>query len=113
MPASLERVDDPVLLRGRDARKDTRAFGDPGEGGFVHRLDLVAENDPVAIDANLAADVPSDELVVTREYLHLDPVVAEPGDRLCGALEQVIGERQEACERELALVAGLEPKRPR
>ena len=109
----LERAEDPMLLRRRDAGKDVRLLCDPREGALVQVLDLTAKDDPAVVDADLAADVPSDELVVAGEDLHLHAVAAQAGDGVGDVLEEMVGEGQESRQGELAFVGRLEARGPR
>ena len=63
-------------------------------------------DDARPVEADLAADVLGDQLVVAGEDLHHDAVAAERAERLGDALHRRIEEGHEAGEHELALVAG-------
>src|SRR5207253_10863322 len=80
--ATLEREDDPVFLRGRDAGKDGRVLSYRSESAVGHALDLVATDDAGTVEADLTADVLDDKLVVAGEDLHLDAVAAERAECL-------------------------------
>ena len=82
----LERAQDAQLLRRRDPREDVRPLGDARERRLVEALDLAAEHDAAAVDADLAADVRRHQLVVAADDLHGHAVLAEPRDRLARRL---------------------------
>ena len=105
--AALERQDDPVLLRGRDAGEDGRLLGHRAR---ARRRSCARSRrrrrSRAPVEPDLAADVPGDQLVVAGQDLHHDPVAAKR--RSASATPSIGGSREghEADERQLALVAG-------
>src|SRR5260370_41192862 len=75
--ATFERQNDPVLLGRRDSRKHKGLLDDVRQGGVGHSFKFGAENDASDIEANLRADVLSNQLVVAGQYFDLDTVAVQ------------------------------------
>jgi hypothetical protein len=65
--AGLERLDDPLLVRRRDAREERRVLRGRCELRVGHLLDLVAEEHRVGAQAHVLADLAGHEVVVARD----------------------------------------------
>src|SRR6186713_182435 len=90
VPASPERLDNPVLLRGIDAAEQIRPLGARRKGNVIEGGDLAALHDPFDGQAELRADMLRDELVVASNDLHGYPQQPKRRDRLgCTCLRRI------------------------
>ena len=80
MAVATKRLDDALLVRGREAREDVVILDGGAQVGVAHRLDFRAEQDFLRGNADLAADLTRDEIVVAGEHFHPHAVGLQCGD---------------------------------
>ena len=102
--ASLERENDPVLLRRRDAREHRRLLREMAERRVVDPRDVLAGHDLLIVQPMRSADVTGDQLVIARQDLDGDAVALELRQHLADIREDRIGEADEAGQHEIGLV---------
>ena len=103
-PFALERLDDALLVRGREAREDVGPSTASASCASGHRLDLAAEQDFFRINADFGADLARDEVVVAGQHFDGDAVLAQRGDGFGGGVLGRIEEGEIAGQDQIAFV---------
>ena len=78
------------------------------ERGIAYVIDLRPKNDLGAFQADLLANVTSNQLVIACQYLDLDTVIVQRADRFGCRLQRLVGKRQKAGKGEVIFVRGAE-----
>ena len=92
MAFAMQGLDDPRFLVGGELREYRGRFGALGQLLVREGIDLVAQQDVLGRQANLAAHVSGYRVVVAGQNLDRDPVLLQRGDGRRGA---VLGRVQE------------------
>ena len=101
-------LDDPRLLLRSDAREDRRLWQRGRELRVVELIELGAGERSVDGQADVAADLLRDAVVIACDDLHLHVEALETVERLVGVGLRAIDEGEEACEVQVALVLGAQ-----
>ena len=108
MALGLQGADHLFLLGGGEAGEDVSLERGAVEGFLVHRGQLGAGDDAAHGHADVLADLPGDEFIVTREDLGADAALAQAGEGGGGGLLGRVEEGEVAEEDEVGLVGGGE-----
>ena len=102
--STLQREDDPVLLRWRDPREHRRLLRQMTEGRVVDPGDVVAGDDLLLVERDGSADVTRDTFVVAGQNLHRDAVALELRQHVSDVRQDGVGEADEARQHEIGLI---------
>ena len=104
MPLSVKGIDDRRLLGRRYLRKHSRGFGQVCQLSGRQRLHLMAENDMIHRQADIVTDLPSNDVIVPRQDLHLHTTGLQSGNGRSRGFLWRIEERNIAKQCEAGLV---------
>jgi hypothetical protein len=104
MALGLKRANDARFLGRGDLREDRNRCGEIRQCGVAHLFDFGAERDAVHLEANLAADLAGDNLIVAGENLDRDARLIERGDGGAGAFLRRVEKGDVAEQRQTGLV---------
>ena len=102
--ARLQRLDDPLLVRRRDAREQRGDLDGIGELVVGQLVDVDAEQDGADDEADVLAHLSRDELVVSGDHLDRDAVCLQLGDGHGAGLLGRVQERDVALKDQLGFV---------
>ena len=102
--AMFEREDDAKFLHGRDARKDGGFLGHVAKRRVAHLVEFASEDGRTGFQAHLRANVLGDQLIVSRQNLHLNAIAFHGRYGSGGILGRRVGKCQKAGQDERVLV---------
>src|ERR1051325_1647528 len=86
--AVLERQDNSVFLRRRDAREDRSLLDDMRECGIGHLFKFITQNDSFAVEAYPRADMLRHQFVIAGKNLDFNSVTSQSEQRRFRALQR-------------------------
>lgn len=101
---ALERQDNAVLLRGRDAREDVDLLNDPSQCGIGHPLQFTAQHNPARGESHLFTDMLRHQFIVTGHNLDMDAILFQRLQHLGHVCFGGIGKGQEAQQDQILLL---------
>ena len=104
MPLFLERLHNAFFVRGRKTRKHIHGFHGLGQLRVGHRFHLAADQDFFRVNADFAAYLAGDEVVVAGQNLDRHPMLPQSLDGLGRGVLGGIEEREVSGQNQIALV---------